>query len=112
MKRYRAYFCPETYDLTKWNCNNFTDFCVKFLFNNEERGIPKDILSIGEEIQESSVLGSLLVDFVKMIRGENPMSTNIDRDDHPLQELLKVAPGNGKEELLQEIAATGAAQKG
>ncbi|CAM9647002.1 unnamed protein product [Chrysoparadoxa australica] len=49
-------FTPHTYDLLKWNCNNFTDTVSQFLLG---KGIPSHILELPSKFL-STPMGSML----------------------------------------------------
>jgi len=63
-------FTMETYDLIKWNCNNFSDVCAKFLLG---RGIPESIMSLPDVINRT-LMGALIVKAVKAMAGNAPLS--------------------------------------
>lgn len=65
-------FCRETYDLLKWNCNNFSDVCTKFLLG---MGLPDGILSLPDTINKT-LIGHLIVKAVKAFRGGPPVAAD------------------------------------
>lgn len=77
----RSNFTRELYDLTKWNCNNFTDHVCKYLLHH---GIPPYILHLPEEITKT-FMGKIIINFIKMFSN----APIIDSEDacHPRQTL-------------------------
>lgn len=74
-------FSKECYDLTRWNCNNFTDHVSKMLIS---KGIPRYVLELPEEIT-STLAGKLIVSCLNKFRGEPPMS--LENPKHPCHNL-------------------------
>lgn len=63
-------FSPESYDLLKWNCNNFTNVAAEFLTGS---GIPEKYLTIVDKIAQSPN-GRMVLSMVENSRRQDPNS--------------------------------------
>eukprot|EP00915_Cephaloidophora_sp_WS-2016_P002758 GHVH01003722.1.p1 GENE.GHVH01003722.1~~GHVH01003722.1.p1 ORF type:complete len:374 (+),score=46.09 GHVH01003722.1:90-1211(+) len=80
----RNKFHNDFYDLTRWNCNHFSDYILKYLVG---KGAPQVIVNMPSDV-ESTLIGKLVISAIKrwsdgdaLIHSDDPM--------HPKNEMLR-----------------------
>lgn len=94
-------FTPDTYDLCRWNCNHFSDACVRFLLNGS--GIPDSILHLPDTVR-STFIGALILAFVERLNRNKRNYVQSPKSDETTQVILPVwAPDPPPRKIIKQL---------